>query len=85
MSKTRGKHSKREMVVRPLMHGIGYRYGLHGKNLPGHPDLVFAARRKSFSCMEASGIIMVIVTDHFLETDLEKLRAAASRGCAQMV
>ena len=35
-----------EMIVRRLLHGLGYRYGLHRKDLPGRPDLVFAARRK---------------------------------------
>lgn len=35
-----------EMIVRRLLHGLGYRYGLHRKDLPGRPDLVFAPRRK---------------------------------------
>lgn len=35
-----------EMTVRRLLHGMGYRYRLHRKNLPGKPDLVFPARRK---------------------------------------
>lgn len=34
------------MAVRRLVHGMGYRYRLHGKTLPGKPDLVFASRRK---------------------------------------
>ncbi|MCA9235982.1 MAG: DNA mismatch endonuclease Vsr [Planctomycetales bacterium] len=29
-----------EMVVRRLVHGLGYRYRLHAKDLPGKPDLV---------------------------------------------
>ena len=32
--------------MRRLVHGMGYRYRLHGKGLPGKPDLVFARRRK---------------------------------------
>jgi DNA mismatch endonuclease (patch repair protein) len=28
--------------VRALLHGLGFRYRLHGKALPGKPDLVFA-------------------------------------------
>src|SRR5262245_24900911 len=35
-----------ELVVRRLLHRIGYRYRLHVKALPGRPDLVFPSRRK---------------------------------------
>ena len=35
-----------EMTVRRLTHGMGYRYRLHRKDLPGKPDLTFPARRK---------------------------------------
>ena len=38
--------TKPEMVVRRLTHGMGYRYRLYRKDLPGKPDLVFPARRK---------------------------------------
>lgn len=34
------------MTVRRLVHGLGYRYRLHNAQLPGRPDLVFAARRR---------------------------------------
>lgn len=34
------------MVVRRLIHAMGYRYRLHAKDLPGKPDLVFRTRRK---------------------------------------
>ncbi len=50
MSKIRGKNTKPELLIRRLLHAKGYRYRLHGKagtaKLPGHPDLVFAGRRK---------------------------------------
>lgn len=46
MSRIRGKDSKAEMIVRRLIHGMGYRYRLHAANLPGKPDLVFRKRRK---------------------------------------
>lgn len=36
-----------EMAVRRLVHSLGYRYRLHGKDLPGKPDLVFPSRRKA--------------------------------------
>ena len=35
-----------EMTVRKLAHGLGYRFRLHRRNLPGNPDLVFPSRRK---------------------------------------
>lgn len=34
------------MAVRRLVHGMGYRYRLHRRDLPGCPDMVFANRRK---------------------------------------
>jgi DNA mismatch endonuclease (patch repair protein) len=34
------------MLVRRLIHGLGYRYRLHRKDLPGKPDLTFGPRRK---------------------------------------
>lgn len=46
MSRIKGKNTKPELIVRSLIHRMGYRYRLHRKGLPGHPDLVFAKRRK---------------------------------------
>lgn len=46
MSRVRGKNTKPELMVRRLVHGMGYRYRLHCGNLPGKPDLVFRSRRK---------------------------------------
>ncbi len=34
------------MVVRRLLHSLGYRYRLHAKDLPGKPDIVFRRRKK---------------------------------------
>lgn len=34
-----------EMIVRRVAFGMGYRYRLHVKGLPGSPDLVFPGRR----------------------------------------
>lgn len=47
MSNIRSKGMAPEMAVRRLVHGMGYRYRLHRKDLPGKPDLVFASRRKA--------------------------------------
>lgn len=46
MSRIRAKDTKPEMVVRRLVHSMGYRYRLHRRELPGRPDLVFPGRRK---------------------------------------
>ena len=46
MSKVKSKNTKPEMVVRRLVHGLGYRYRLHKKDLPGKPDMVFAGSKK---------------------------------------
>lgn len=46
MSRIRSKDTKPEMAVRRLLHGLGFRYVLHDRRLPGRPDLVFPATRK---------------------------------------
>lgn len=46
MSRVRGKDTKPELTVRRLIHGLGYRYRLHRRDLPGAPDLTFSSRRK---------------------------------------
>ena len=46
MARVRSKNSRPEMVVRRLVFSLGYRYRLHARDLPGHPDLVFRPRRK---------------------------------------
>jgi DNA mismatch endonuclease (patch repair protein) len=35
------KNTKPEMRLRKALHGMGFRYRLHDKKLPGSPDLVF--------------------------------------------
>ena len=45
MSLVRSANTKPEMVVRRLVFGMGYRYRLHCRDLPGKPDLVFRSRR----------------------------------------
>ncbi|EPD2618224.1 TPA: very short patch repair endonuclease [Pseudomonas aeruginosa] len=46
MSRVKGKNTAPELVVRRLVFGMGYRYRLHLKNLPGRPDLAFLGRKK---------------------------------------
>ena len=47
MSRVKAKGTKPELNVRRLAHGLGYRYRLHRRDLPGSPDLVFPGRRKA--------------------------------------
>ena len=45
MSRIRSKDTKPELLVRRAAWAAGFRYRLHGKGLPGRPDLVFASLR----------------------------------------
>ena len=46
MRRIKSKDSTPELLVRRLVHGLGYRYRLHRHELPGRPDLVFARSMK---------------------------------------
>lgn len=46
MRAVKGKDTGPEMLVRRLTHGLGYRYRLHAKELPGKPDMAFRPRKK---------------------------------------
>lgn len=45
MGAIRGKHTLPERAVRSAAHGLGYRFRLHRRDLPGTPDLVFPRLR----------------------------------------
>lgn len=46
MRRIRSTDTTPEMVVRRLVHGMGFRYRLHVSTLPGKPDLVFPRHMK---------------------------------------
>jgi len=46
MSAVKGKDTRPELIVRRMVHAMGYRYRLHRKDLPGKPDLAFSKLRK---------------------------------------
>jgi DNA mismatch endonuclease (patch repair protein) len=46
MSAVRGKNTKPELLVRSLVHRMGYRFRLHLSGLPGKPDIVLPKHRK---------------------------------------
>ena len=45
MAHVKGKDTKPEKLVRSLLHGMGYRFRLHIKTLPGKPDIVLPRYR----------------------------------------
>lgn len=45
MSGIRGKDTKPEIVLRRGLHRRGFRFRLHGSDLPGKPDLIFPKHR----------------------------------------
>jgi DNA mismatch endonuclease (patch repair protein) len=46
MSRIRSHDTRPEMIVRAIVHRLGFRYRLHKKDLPGKPDLVLVRHRK---------------------------------------
>jgi DNA mismatch endonuclease (patch repair protein) len=46
MSRIRSRDTRPEMIVRSIVHRLGYRYRLHKKDLPGKPDVVLVRHRK---------------------------------------
>ena len=46
MGRIRGKDTAPEMLVRSLVHRMGFRFRIHRSDLPGSPDLVFPGRKK---------------------------------------
>jgi DNA mismatch endonuclease (patch repair protein) len=45
MSLIRSKNTKPEKVIRSMLHRMGYRFRLHRRDLPGHPDIVLPKYR----------------------------------------
>jgi DNA mismatch endonuclease (patch repair protein) len=47
MARVRSRNTKPEKIVRQIVFGLGYRYRLHCKDIPGRPDLVFRKKKKA--------------------------------------
>lgn len=45
MSRIRGRDTGPEILVRRVAHGLGFRFRLHRRDLPGRPDLVLPRYR----------------------------------------
>lgn len=46
MAKVKGRDTKPEILVRRILHRLGYRFRLYRKDLPGKPDIVLPRHRK---------------------------------------
>ncbi|MFC5522663.1 very short patch repair endonuclease [Polaromonas jejuensis] len=46
MSRIRGKDTKPELIVRSVLHRLGFRFRIHRKDLPGRPDIVLPRHKK---------------------------------------
>jgi DNA mismatch endonuclease (patch repair protein) len=46
MSRVSGKNTKPEIIVRSLLHSMGYRFRLHRSDLPGKPDIALPKYKK---------------------------------------
>jgi DNA mismatch endonuclease (patch repair protein) len=46
MSRITGGDTEPEIIVRKMLHAMGYRFRLHVRHLPGKPDIVLPRHRK---------------------------------------
>ncbi|HWN08726.1 MAG TPA: very short patch repair endonuclease [Pyrinomonadaceae bacterium] len=46
MARIKGKNTKPELIVRKLVHSLGYRFRLHQDTILGKPDLVLPRHKK---------------------------------------
>jgi DNA mismatch endonuclease (patch repair protein) len=46
MARVKNRNTAPEIVVRQALHRMGYRFRLHRKDLPGHPDIVLPKYKK---------------------------------------
>ena len=46
MSRIKNRDTKPELIVRSLLHRMGYRFRLHRKDLPGKPDIILPRYKK---------------------------------------
>ena len=46
MRSVRSENTRPEVIVRQIVHALGYRFRLHRQDLPGKPDIVLPKHRK---------------------------------------
>ena len=84
MSRVRSKDTVPELAVRRIVFGLGRRYRLHVRNLPGRPDLVLQRDRKIINvngCMwhQHAGCKLARLPKSRLDFWLPKLEANKAR------
>ena len=42
MARIKGSNTKPELIVRRIVHSLGFRFRLHRRDLPGTPDIIFS-------------------------------------------
>lgn len=90
MRAIRSKNTKPELVVRKLLTGLGYRYRLHRKDLPGRPDIAFIGRKKAifvhgcFWHVHADCVISHIPESEFWQQKLKKNQERDIAGIANL-
>ena len=52
MAGIRGKNTRPELLIRSGLHGLGFRFRLHRRDLPGNPDIVLPRYR---ACVFVNG------------------------------
>ncbi len=45
MSRIRARNTAPELIVRSILHKMGYRFRLHRRDLPGRPDIILSRHR----------------------------------------
>ncbi len=92
MSRVKNRNTKPELVVRSLLHRLGYRFRLHRRTLPGHPDIILPKYRKAIfvhGCFwhghEGCSRATVPETNRrFWEEKIEKNKQRDDRAVAQL-
>jgi len=91
MAAVKSKDTTPEMIVRRLVHSLGFRFRLHLRSLPGSPDLVFPSRLKiinvhgCFWHMHACGRCRIPSTRHsYWLAKLQRNRARDQRTRRQL-
>lgn len=46
MTAIKSRHTKPEIIVRSIIHRLGFRFRLHDKKLPGKPDIILPRHKK---------------------------------------
>lgn len=86
MASIRSKGTSPELVVRRLIHALGYRFRLHCSDLPGCPDIVLRPRKKVIEvrgCFWHSHEARSCNRAHVPKTRLDYWRAKLERNVAR--